>query len=551
MPSASDPEPLDPPTGSPPVNLTGRVRDSRLGLAAVVAVGLVLHVWGIGWGLPNMPESWAPDEFSPLRIHEAIAQRFSGGWLELYPPMHVYVLALALAPIEALSALGAVDFASPRVYSTAFYTMRFVSVAMAAGILLLVFAIARELFDPKSAVLSAATAALMAPLAYYAKIANVDVPFVFWLLLSLLHLLRIIEDGRWRDYVAFATFAAFAIGTKDQAAACYPLLPAAMWLAERARLRRAGHPRPAVAALFHPRMLGAGAIGVLVLAAIHNLPFNWTGAAERLEAITGPMTAQMQEFPNTQEGHLRMIALGVRHVQFSLGWPLFLVSAAGAGFALSRVRRDPRPLVLLAPIVSYWLFLIVPIMYHFDRYLLPVAVIASVFAGPVLAFLIDRRHRWAPLGIAAIIAVLGYSFAYASSVNTLIDADSRYLAEDWMKRHVPADSRIMVVGYSLYLPRFDGVDALTTTRPTIDELDAVDPEYLVTTSLFDERRFRGDPESTEFFRRLRGGTAGYSAVFVSRRQPRWNLLGDFSRVRSNLDKINPTITVYRRVRPPE
>jgi 4-amino-4-deoxy-L-arabinose transferase-like glycosyltransferase len=521
---------------------------ARRALFAIVLAGVLLNLWAIGWGLPNMPYTWAADEFSPLSVHNAIEKRFSNGWFELYPPMHVYVLALAQAPVEILAATGVVTFDDPRTYEIAFYLLRLVSVVMAAGIVGVVFLISRDLFDERSAVWSAAAAACVAPLVYYGKIANVDVPFVFWLLCSMRSYLKIVQTGAWRDYAVFAITAACAIGTKDQAYGFYLLVPVVIVLAEAAARRRAGNGRPVSAALLNGRMVGAGLLGLLVLALIHNLAFNAPAATERLRIITGDMTAGMQEFQNTPAGHLGLIALGIRHVRFSMGWPLFLIGVAGTALAVLRWRSDRRPLALLVPIVSYWLFLIVPILYNFDRYMLPVALIMAVYAGAPLARLAGPAGRLRPVRLALLIGVFGYSLAYATSINTLLDCDSRYEAERWMRANITSDKRLMAIGYSMYLPRLQDFTTMTSVRPTIEELDSQDPDYIVTTSLFDEWRFRQEPASTLFFQRLRAGRTRYAMAHRSKGTPRWNLIS-LRGVRSNLDKINPEIVIYQRIRP--
>lgn len=492
-----------------------------------------------------MPAAWAPDEFSPLHVYDAIARRFSRGWYELYPPMHVYVLALVLAPFKLLEAAGVLETRNPGPYLAAYYAIRLTSVAMGVGIVVAVFAITRELYDTRSAVLAALSAALVSQLTYYAKIANVDVPYTLWLLLSLYSAIRIAREPRFGDYLGFATFAAFAIGTKDQAGAFYPLIPLLLVGAAYRRAQVEGHRRPLVAALGDRRLLIAGAYGLALLAAIHNLALNWSGAAERIQAITGPMTTQMQEFANTPRGHLEMIALGIRHVQFALGWPLFGVTVVGTFTAIARLRHDTRPLFLLLPIVSYWVFLIVPILYHFDRYFLPVVVLLTVFAGPVLAWL-TTRAAWRQAGPLVAVLVLAYTAVYASSVNALMDADGRYAAEAWLEANVPGGSRIMAVGYAMYLPRLDGPEVTITPRPSLEELQARGPDYLVLTSAFDQRRFEPHTAEAAFFRALHAGTGGYAEVFWSRGRPRWNLLGPLRRVRSNFDKINPAIAIYAR-----
>jgi hypothetical protein len=104
-----------------------------INLGTILVLLAIVHVWGIWWGLPGMPSSWAPDEFSPLLVHDAIQQKFSGGWHVLYPPGHVYLLAIVLAPIELLDRAGLVTFGSRPTYLVAFYLIRLTSIVLASA----------------------------------------------------------------------------------------------------------------------------------------------------------------------------------------------------------------------------------------------------------------------------------------------------------------------------------------------------------------------------------------------------------------------------------
>ena len=504
----------------------------------------VVHVWGISWGLPGMPNSWAPDEFSPLLIREAIQQKFSGGWQVLYPPGQIYVLAAALAPIEVLDGTGVIEFGSRPTYLVAFYVIRLVSVIMAAGTAIVVFRIGSELFDARSGVFAALAIGLSVPFVFYAKLANVEVPYLFWLALSLLYFVRILARHERRDYVLFALTAAFAIGTKDQASPLYLLTPIPIAASQYALWKRRGEPAVWWRSLVNANTATVIAVGAVTLAVIHNLAFNAAGAVERLRIMTGPITTSLQEFPNTIAGHLGMLLLGVRHLQFSMGWPFFAAALAGIVLAMARRREDGRPLMLLLLIAGYWIFLIVPLMYHYDRYLLPVVLILSLFAGHASA-VFTRPGSLAGVRRTLAALALVFSTLYAASVDVLLASDGRYEAERWMRNHIPAGARVMAVGYDLYLPRFDDLEVLLRPEPTVEDLIGARTDYLVTTSLFDEKRLADNPKAVEFFNAVVMGKTPYRPVFTYRGRPPLQLLR-LEGVRTNLDKINPEIRIYQR-----
>ena len=112
---------------------------------------------------------------------------------------------------------------------------------MGMGIVALTYAMARENFGHRAAVFAAAILTVAMPLTYYAKIVNLDVPYVFWLSVSLLFYLRMYRTGRARDFYLFALAGVAAICTKDQAYGFF-VLPAAVMIVRSIvyRSRRSG-----------------------------------------------------------------------------------------------------------------------------------------------------------------------------------------------------------------------------------------------------------------------------------------------------------------------
>jgi hypothetical protein len=504
----------------------------------------IVHVWGIWWGLPGMPSSWAPDEFSPLLVHDAIQQKFSGGWHVLYPPGHIYLLSIVLAPIELLDRAGVVNFGSRPTYLLSFYLIRLTSIVIGSATVLVVFRLTRELYDTRSGLFAALTIGLAVPFVFYAKLANVEVPYLLWVALSLLYYVRILASHRRRDYVLFSLTAALAIGTKDQAYALYLLMPLMIPLSNVLQRRRAGERTSLWRSFVNANTFSIVLVGGATLALIHNLAFNWTGAVERLRIMTGPITTSLQEFPNTIAGHAAMLWLALRHLQFSMGWPLFAAAVAGVLIAIRRSRMQPRAVSLLVPIVSYWIFLIVPLMYHYDRYLVPIVLILSIFAGHAMA-VFTRSGAFAGIRRTGAAAAICFTLAYAASVDTLLVADARYAAERWIRDHIAPGTRVMVIGHGAYAPRLDHLEVITSTEPTLEDVSGASPEYLITTSIFDEWRFRDSPRSLTFLQALAAGRTAYRLASVERGRPAFNLL-NIEGIRTNLDKVNPEIRIYQR-----
>ena len=67
---------------------------------------------------------------------------------------------------------------------------RLVSIAAGAGTLLAIYACGARTFGKRAGIFAAAMFALVTPFVYYAKTANLDVPYLFWFALSLVFYLR-------------------------------------------------------------------------------------------------------------------------------------------------------------------------------------------------------------------------------------------------------------------------------------------------------------------------------------------------------------------------
>ena len=500
------------------------IRDRAI-LLAIIALSLGLNVTAISWGLPSR-FAWATDELQPAVILLGIEERFSGDWHQpAYPPLHYYLLAATYLP---LLVFDAIDLESVEGRTVLYYLGRALSLAMGVGILLTLYRIGIEVFDRRSAVLASLAAALTAPFVYYAKFANLDVPLSFWVLLSLYFFVRHLRLGNERDLWWFAVMAVLAMCTKDQAYAFY-VLPMGAYLF--LRFRRTG------------KVVDGGLIRIAATAAvlfllIHNVVFNFWGFVHHFEEILWARS-HYSAFEADALSQLDLLFQTARHVQFGLGWPLTLASAAGLWLAFVKRGGDPLPLWLVLAAVSYYLFFIAPVKSTWLRYSLPLVLILSLFAGHALA-VVWRGKVWYRAGI---VAGLGYSFLYAASVDVLLLNDSRYTVERWLEEQMEPGEVVGFMGPEYYLPRFDGL-AAKRLRPTASVLERSRPDYLVINPEY-AARFAQDSRESELFTKLAAGRAGYGLALQHQSQPKAMLL-DFENILGNMAKVNPMIEVYER-----
>ena len=368
-------------------------RRSRVVLRLVLLGAAVLFAAGSWWGEPAFYD-WAPDEITPNDVLYAVQMKFVGGWGSIYPPLQFAVLALFDAPFFFTGAIGLPSLDDVRIRGMVVVVNRLVSSAMAIGILFFLYRAAAEQWRPRAGIAAAAFAAGILPFGYYAKTSNVDVPYHFWLALALVYVLRAIRGGRPSDYYAFTIAGMAAVCTKDQAYG-YLVLPAVAiaWRAFAARRGRSDvEPRPRTVLT----MAGLVVASVLVFTLA---PLNPSGFVEHVRLITGPASQPFRAYAPTLAGHAAMARDAVWQLGPTLSWPVFAIVGGAVGWAAWR--RERALLMLLLPIVSYYLTFIAVIGYHYDRFFIGVALILCLFAG----WAVDRAMTLrAPRRSAAIVA---------------------------------------------------------------------------------------------------------------------------------------------------
>src|SRR5262249_36835604 len=138
-----------------------------------------LFIAGIWWGLPDY-RGWAPDEVTPLDAILAGQHWFADGWATMYPPVHYVLLNLWTLPFLLFERPGLLARRDPPIYGLMFVAQRLLSVLMALATVGVVFGIGREVKSARVGLLAALVFTGTLPLIYYAKIANADLPYVFW-----------------------------------------------------------------------------------------------------------------------------------------------------------------------------------------------------------------------------------------------------------------------------------------------------------------------------------------------------------------------------------
>jgi hypothetical protein len=517
----------------------------------ILLISLALNLTAIWWGLPG--GDWMPDELTPAQVMDAWALRFAHGWFDRYPPLHFYVLTAVFSPILFLDWLGRLDASTGAPYALLALAGRLVSIAAGVGVLLAAYACGARAFGKRAGVFAAGIFAVVTPFVYYGKSANLDVPYLFWFAVSLVFYLRAVGRAQLNDVVGFAAFGALAICTKDQAYGLYVLPPLAivhrLW-----RLNRgAGLSRPLVRAVFNARMALAAVAALSIFVLAHNVVFNASGFRDHVLLILGPASETYRDFEPTMAGRLALLRLTGEIIRVAWGWPMLLAGVVGVALALRARASRAVALFLMLPVASYYLTFVDVVLYNYDRFMLPVCLVLSLFGG--LAF--DRwlsAGPWRRTRVAAAAVAFTYTLICAATVDVAMVRDSRYTVEAWLRAHVTAGD---VVGYVFPLQYYPRLDRFSTVQVTASpQLKRDRPEYFVLNADY----AHAEPSQSEIGRMiggLEGGTLGYTLVFRFRHPAPWpwlpgaprDLVGNREErpVTSVLRHVNPSYEVFKRI----
>ena len=512
-----------------------------LQMVSIYGIAATLFAIGLSWGIPDY-RGWAVDEISPGEVDDIVDRRFAGGWATNYPPVQFALLTVASVPTRVADVLELTHDTLER-YSQLWLINRAVSVGMALSVLAFIYSLTHAELGHRAARLAVTCALVVLPLTYYAKTANVDVPYLFWVTASWLYYMRAIRGRSARDACLFAATGAAALATKDQAFGFF-VLPAAhiVFNAFRSQVEPS---RPHIDRRTVFAMAGVFIVAMLIL---FNVPFNLSGVREHFRLIVGPSSAPFRMYPSTPAGYLHMLRDSVWQMGSAMSWPMFAIGIIGVADAIRLKNVLVTRLLLFA--VSYFLTFICVVMYHYDRFFIGICLVFAIAAGAWLDrwTRVGAPYRYARLAIAGL--ALAYGAARVVSLDVMMLRDSRYFVERWIIDRIGPGTRVAADGMPLYLPRQAALLWIPIS-PSAAALREQQPTFVIRNPAYSARG--SDGGANEFYSSLADGSIGYRRV-LSYRTPLW-----FSPLRweprfngrnedqfSNVTKVNPIIEVYER-----
>ncbi|MDB4998620.1 MAG: hypothetical protein JWM74_6052 [Myxococcaceae bacterium] len=543
--------------------LYARLRQIRSSpLAWILIAAFVLHIVGIGWGMPAS-DAWEDDGIAPRDFLVALYETYMPGHYFTYPPVHLLGLSLLTAPVWGVALARAPSFAPSDVIHTMIQvpTMtiltlvaRFVSELMAIGIIYFLAKLAEEVWGKRASLLVALVIAVNAPLTYYAHTSNLDVPYLFWACFALLETVRAMVRCEPRRFRRVMLLGALAVGTKDQAYAIFLLgFPAAMaaWLLldREARARRGD--------LLRQLAIGiaiAGALFLLVSGAITNP----SGFKARIHFLLGPASQNHAYYASSWAGRiqiLKMLALGFDRFY---PWPFAAAIVAGLGAHVSTT-RGPRGsaaklaagLVPLFGALSFIVCFNMTARRTEHRFAMPEILLLAVYAGVAFDWLLERWQTKAlrRVALALIGAPLAWALFVCVGVDVMLVFDPRYDAEAWLAANTRPGDLIEIYGANAYLPRLPSqarvervdITPLSTRNPlpnvtevqtAFADIEARKPRFVIVSPAWSWRYFmteaptgqviapqqaerQNDQVTRTYFHGLAEGKIGYRLAHLS------------------------------------
>jgi len=191
---------------------------------------IILYIPGVFWGLPSeiVSEKDSQIPFGPLAF---VADYSNPSLANQYPDVHYILLVVIYAGVflfhkiignlHTISSTWPYGFQNPAAaFSMLILVSRLVSVSMGIAIILCMKKFLAKNISKTGLYFSLTLLAVSGVFTYYSRTTTLDIPFLFWWVLSLVFLWNYIftERKEGKYLVVSAIFSALSLGTKDQAA---------------------------------------------------------------------------------------------------------------------------------------------------------------------------------------------------------------------------------------------------------------------------------------------------------------------------------------------
>jgi len=542
----------------------------------LVFLALAIYLPGITWGIPHptgpdFTHAWGNDDLVPLAPLAEMHNTFIVAKPDrniAYPWFHYFLVAFAYGPY-LLYLLFTGGLANPSAtypfgltdpvttFRHLSYIGRSVTLLLALATVVGAYYTGKYLWGRTAGFLAALFTMLMFPMAYYARLGNLDVPVLGWISLGLAMFALTLRQGLTvKRGIWIGVFVALAIATKDQALGSFVLsVPVLFWLhvhsGETDRLWRwtSTWSAPCATAM-------SFVIIYVIASGIPIDPVRYLQHAAKVLTVGTGSTPQLSylRYPATMAGFSAQARDLFGYLIEVMSWPV--LTAAIVGIVLA-IRRDRLSLVLVLSSLGF-LMMMLPVRLSRLHHLLAVALPLNVFAAYTFSQGLEAGRRIRVIAAIAAIGVSGHLLLQTVDLTHDMLFDSRYQASAWLDQHTQKGDSMLYFGAGLTVPPLrDDIETVKVQhrREALPTIEQRQPDFILVMPLdFNEDRHRVEwrygPHSiysdylpADVYATLVNGSLGYRLVarFQTPRMFPW-----LNRPFLSYATVNPPIHIFAR-----
>lgn len=405
------------------------LKDSSIYLLIILLLSIFLNLWGINWGLP---ERWHPDEMTGAALEMGYYKHLNPHHFA-YGSLHYYQIMLFIAPVHLLYIAMNLNNYITELHILWLFS-RILSAFLGTSIVVIIYLIAKELFDKKSGLLSALLLTVSMGFVNLSHFATSDIPSIFWFSISCLMSTYVLTRKDKKYYFLAGLFIGFAAASKYNAGLALVALIVAHFL------NKNGLQRYLIYGIF------AAIVGFIVAN-----PVLFISCCEFIEGfLKDNFFNSLSRFEETQ-----VWLPFISRLRDALGTPLFFVSVLGILYSLKllfSINDRSRVLLLWSMFLPYY-FLFGSIHKISLRYVVPIVPFILILAGKMISDIFNIRIRFIRLAFSALlIIVVGYSLIFTIASDLEFIHDSRLITREWIRNIIPYGSSIEITSYGPNIP---------------------------------------------------------------------------------------------------
>lgn len=415
------------------------VKSHSILIILIILLGSLLRIVGINFGLPDLLHA---DE--PIVVNHAMAYG-SGDFNPHFfyiPPLISYLLFFFYGvSFLAGSLIGKFqstdDFALFFLRDpTYFYILGRVICGVIFGTLsvIVLYNLAKRLFSESVALLSALFLSVCFLHVQQSHYIYVDVPMVFFVLMTCIFAAKIIENHNWVNYLLAGCFAGIAAAAKYNAALVFAVIPAVFFTSrDRGGLK--------ILLSFAAMVL---TFIILNPYSLLDFSFFWQSIISQ-----STKTSSFVEMPGFNR---HMLLHHFFYYSIPQGVGILSSALSLVGMLYFGVKDWRRHLPFL--VFPFLLLILLAKSQSFERYVLPILPFVILYASAFIILRIKNKMLFIFVVLTAIGLNLGKS-AYSNILFT--KKDTRTLSREWIEKNIPPGSKI-AIEHSTFCPRLKQTD---------------------------------------------------------------------------------------------